>query len=510
MIKQLPTELIVNGQLINPDTLNSLRSAKSGILSDLADFLAEWYSDTETVQLHTSGSTGTPTTLHADKKAMLASAQLSCRIFGLERGQQALLCLPLRYVAGKMMVVRALAAGLHLLVREPSSTPLERVFTPVDFAAMVPLQAAKTMAQPGGTEALGRIRTLLLGGGFIDPVQEEALRALPNRVYASYGMTETLSHIALRRINGPDASEAYTPLPGVRLSTDCDGALQITVPHLGIEQLQTNDMVELREAGRFIILGRRDAVINSGGIKIQAEELENKLHAAVSGITALALPAPHAELGECVALLWEGAADKAQELEEACARELPKHHRPLHILRVNLPRTESGKPARAAAKEMLPALLLGKKPGKSNFRGRLINTLDELRQSEWWEKAKDPKVQASICNTAELWLNRYGRKSKIARRLSDAVQLLRTSLRDKKLATPRNIVILTAVILYTVTPLDGIPDILPVVGWLDDLGLLALAFKTVMEWMPGNKNTHRTEGGKKLSNSGSTTPPTHH
>lgn len=496
MINQLPTDLIVNGEPVTPATLDSRRSGRNALPAELADFLAEWYSATPTMQLQTSGSTGAPATLHADKSAMLASAQLSCRIFGLENGQQALLCLPLRYVAGKMMVIRALAAGLHLLVREPSSTPLERVFTPVDFAAMVPLQAARTLAQPGGANALGRIRTLLLGGGFIDPALEASLRALPNRIYASYGMTETLSHIALRRVNGPDASEAYTPLPGVKLSTDADGALQVCVPHLGIEHLQTNDMAEIREDGSFIILGRRDAVINSGGIKIQAEELENNIQASVSGITALALPAPHPELGECIALLWEGAAGKESELTKAC-EQLPKHHRPLHILRVNLPRTVGGKPARAAAKEMLPVLLCGKSPGTSGFKKRLINTLDELRQSEWWEKAKDPKIQASICNTAELWLSRYGKKSKIARRLSDAVQLLQKSLREKNWATPRNIVILTAVILYTVTPLDGIPDILPVIGWLDDLGLLALALKAVMNWIPGKKDSSTPEREKE-------------
>ena len=491
----LPTQLIVNGEPVTPDTLASRCSGRNALPAELADFLAEWYSDTPTMQLHTSGSTGDPTTLHASKTAMLASARLSCRIFGLERGQQALLCLPMRYIAGKMMVVRALSAGLHLLVREPSSTPLERVFTPIDFAAMVPLQVAKTLAQPGGEKALSRIRTLLLGGGFIDPGLEAALRALPNQVYASYGMTETLSHIALRRLNGPDASDAYTPLPGVKLSTDNDGALQICAPHLGIEHLQTNDIAEIREDGSFIIQGRRDAVINSGGIKIQAEELENKIQGAVSGITVLVLPAPHPELGECVALLWEGSADKEAELTQYC-NQLPKYHRPLHILRANLPRTASGKPARAAAKEMLPVLLLGHKTGKEGFKGRLINSLDELRKSEWWEKAKDPNIQASICNTAELWLNRYGKKSKIARRLSDAVQLLRNSLREKKLATPRNIVILTAVILYTVTPLDGIPDILPVIGWLDDLGLLALAFNTVMSHLPGKSGNSAPDKSK--------------
>ena len=507
-MKPLPTAIIINGELVTPDTLAAWRVGKSGILSDLADFLAEWYASEPTMQLHTSGSTGTPTTLQADKKAMLASAELSCRVFGLKAGQQALLCLPLQYVAGKMMVVRALAAGLHLLVREPSSTPMERVFTPVDFAAMVPMQAARTLASPEGAKALERIGTLLLGGGFIDHGLEQSLQGLSCRIYASYGMTETLSHIALRRVNGPEASDAYTPLPGVRLSRDEEGALQLTVPHLGISHLQTNDMAELLPDGRFIILGRRDAVINSGGIKIQAEELENKLQALISGISVLALPAPHPELGECVALLWEGAAEAEEELRHACEQELPRHHRPHHILRITLPRTDSGKPARAAARDMLPILLAGSHPGPGGFRKRLIHTLDELKQSEWWEKARDPKVQASICNTAEMWLHKFGKKNKVALRVSEAIQLLRGSLKDKKVATPRNIIILTAVILYTITPLDGIPDILPVVGWLDDLGLLALAVKTVMDALAVKKSDKTSEDYKPTADNASTNPPT--
>lgn len=508
-MQPLPTDIIINGDLVTPATLNAWRVGKSGILRDLADFLEEWYGTEPTMQLHTSGSTGAPTTLHADKKAMLASAELSCRILGLKAGQQALLCLPMQYVAGKMMVVRALAAGLHLLVREPSSTPMERVFTPVNFAAMVPMQAARTLAQPEGAKALERIDTLLLGGGFIDPGLEQSLQGLSCRIYASYGMTETLSHIALRRVNGEDAAPAYTPLPGVHLSRDEEGALLLAVPHLGINHLQTNDMVELLPGGRFLILGRRDAVINSGGIKIQAEELENKLQALIGGISVLALPAPHPELGECIALLWEGPAEAEQEVRRACENELPRHHRPHHILRITLPRTDSGKPARAAARDMLPILLTGSTPAPGGFRTRLIHTLDELKQSEWWEKARDPKVQASICNTAEMWLRQFGKKNKVALRVSEAIRLLRRSLKDKKVATPRNIIILTAVILYTITPLDGIPDILPVVGWLDDLGLLALAVKTVMDALAVKKSDRTARSSKLTDDNASANPPTH-
>ncbi len=477
----LPTQICINGETITPQNLAQWKQGKSGILADVADFLEEWYAPQATMPLHTSGSTGKPTCIQAAKPAMVASAELSCRVLGLYHGNTALLCLPMQYIAGKMMVVRALVAGLSLRVTEPSTTPLDALDEDLDFAAMVPLQVSRTLAHEQGITSLGRIRTLLLGGGFIDPALEETLQTLPCHIYASYGMTETLSHIALRRVNGPAASDTYTPLPGVSVRTDDEGVLTLSAQHLGITELKTNDVAEIRENGQFLILGRRDAVINSGGIKIQAEELENRLHAAVRDITVVALAAPHPELGECVALLWEGQPAAEAELLQACDT-LPRHHRPHHLLRVELPRTESGKPARAVCRELLPILLAGKKHRHlKGFRRRIIRTLEELQNSSWWEKAKDPTVQAGISRAAELWFRKFGQKSRVARRLNEALKLLKSATGNKQLTTPRNIIILTAVILYTITPLDSIPDIIPVVGWLDDLGLLALAVKTVMD-----------------------------
>ncbi len=192
---------------------------RGGIFAELANFLDEWESPCPTVELRTSGSTGKPTVLHAPKAALRASAEMSCRAFGLKEGDSALLCLPLRYIAGKMMVVRALVAGLRLMVVEPGSDPLaapELEDVVLDFAPLVPMQAARCLAAAGGAERLGRVRTLLLGGGFVDPTLEEALQRIPTcRAFASYGMTETYSHIALRRLNGEERSPFYSPLPGV-------------------------------------------------------------------------------------------------------------------------------------------------------------------------------------------------------------------------------------------------------------------------------------------------------
>lgn len=348
-----PHAISIGGCTITPETLPAWRQGKTGIMADLGDFLARWWSDTPTMPLHTSGSTGKPRPLHAAKEAMAASAAATCRAFSLQPGSTALLCLPLRYIAGQMMVVRAIVGGLNLIVTEPSSAPLETVQQSINFAPMVPMQAATTLAQPGGKASLARVRTLLLGGGFVDAALEQQLQELPTRVYTSYGMTETLSHIALRATNGPERSESYTPLPGVSVSLSAAGTLQINAPFLGIQALATNDLAEITPDGRFRILGRADAVINSGGVKIQAEDIERALQTR-TGLQVVALPLPHPVLGQCVALLWEGPAEAEPALRQACA-DLPRYHQPHILFPTALPRTGTGKIARAEAARLLLA-----------------------------------------------------------------------------------------------------------------------------------------------------------
>ncbi|MBR2125343.1 MAG: AMP-binding protein [Akkermansia sp.] len=340
--------LSIDGERLAPDTLAQWRQGKSGIAAELADFLADWYSPPPTMELHTSGSTGKPSVMYAAKEAMRAGARLSCEIFGLRHGSRALLCLPLRYIAGKMMVVRALVSGCELVLCDPCSMPLAKLTEPVDFAPLVPMQAVTTLQQSNGAEQLARARTLLLGGGFIDPALETDLQGVNSHIYASYGMTETLSHIALRRVNGPDRSDLYSPLPGVTVSLSPDSALIISAPHLNIQRLVTHDIAELAADGRFRILGRQGAVINSGGVKIQAEEVEQALRAATR-LNLLVLPMPDRVLGQCVALLWEGPAAAEATLQRAIS-ELPAYHRPRLIRHVaELPRTATGKLDRAAA-----------------------------------------------------------------------------------------------------------------------------------------------------------------
>ena len=243
---------------------------------DYEAFIDEWHNSEACVLVHTSGSTGAPKPMMVEKRRMEASARITCAFLGLQSGDTALLCMPLDYIAGKMMVVRAITCGLRLIRIEPCSHPMAEVCTPIHFAAMVPLQVANSLKVAVERQRLMAIKHLIIGGGAIDDDLERELRDFPNAVWSTYGMTETLSHIALRRISGSEASLWYTPFDGVTVSLDSRGCLVIDAPHVCHTTLTTNDCAEIRD-GKFRILGRIDNVVCSGGIKIQIEEVEQSL-----------------------------------------------------------------------------------------------------------------------------------------------------------------------------------------------------------------------------------------
>lgn len=252
----------------------------------LEDFLREWNSDDPYVRVTTSGSTGTPKEMLVRKDRMIESARMTCDFLRLRPSDTALLCLSVDYIAGKMMVVRSLHRHLRLTALPPSGHPLASLPDDCrfDLAAMVPLQVANSLDIPDERLRLFRIRHLIIGGGPVDDALADALRDAPNAVWSSYGMTETLSHIALRRVNGPQRSDWYMPFDGISVHTDRNQCLVIDAPQLCDTQLVTNDRAELRTIqsdGRplcqFRILGRRDNVICNGGMKFQIEELEAQL-----------------------------------------------------------------------------------------------------------------------------------------------------------------------------------------------------------------------------------------
>lgn len=344
----------------------------------LEDFFSEWNNDSDRVLVHTSGSTGKPKPMMVEKKRMLNSARITCDFLGLKPGDSALLCMSLDYIAGKMVVVRSIERHLHLISVSPSGHPLKDIDLKdvngkdvngeITFAAMVPMQVYNTLQVPEERERLTHIRHLIIGGGAIDASLEKELQALPGNIaiWSTYGMTETLSHIALRRINGAEASEWYQPFDSVKISQTEEGCLVIDAPLVCAETLVTNDIVEIEpyiynkvEKLRFRIKGRKDNVICSGGIKIQIEEVEALLKPHLEKPFMIAKKKDE-KFGEIAVLLTE---DEDLKKVEATVRRLlsgksddsnksseSKSHKywiPREYLHVDhLPLTETGKPKR--------------------------------------------------------------------------------------------------------------------------------------------------------------------
>ena len=328
---------------------------------DLEEFLAEWHNDSPMLLVHTSGSTGKPKPMLVEKRRMEASARITCQFLGLKKGDMALLCMPLDYIAGKMMVVRSLVWSLHLMCLEPSSHPFgaskhPECNVPIDFAAMVPMQVWNSLQVPEERECLKNIRHLIIGGGAINDELAEALKGFPNQVWSTYGMTETLSHIALRRLNGPERSDWYTPFEGVDVSLNEETCLVINAPAVHDGPLVTNDIAELStlhsplSTKQFRILGRKDNVICSGGIKIQAEEVERLLRPRLCE-PYIITKAPDSRFGERVVLLTE--SHDLDAVRQCCQEVLPKYWQPRQYLHApRIPMTETGKPARAEAERL--------------------------------------------------------------------------------------------------------------------------------------------------------------
>ena len=340
----------------------------------LEDFFSEWNNDSDRVLVHTSGSTGKPKPMMVEKKRMLNSARITCDFLGLKPGDSALLCMSLDYIAGKMVVVRSIERHLHLISVSPSGHPLKNINEEITFAAMVPMQVYNTLQVPEERERLTHIRHLIIGGGAIDAALEQELRSLPGNIaiWSTYGMTETLSHIALRRINGAEASEWYQPFDSVKISQTEEGCLVIDAPLVCAETLLTNDIVEIEpyiynkveknevvEKLRFRIKGRKDNVICSGGIKIQIEEVEALLKPYLEKPFMLAKKKDE-KFGEIAVLLTEdedlkkveatirrllsGKSDDSNKSSESKSHKywIPREYRYVE----HLPLTETGKPKR--------------------------------------------------------------------------------------------------------------------------------------------------------------------
>ncbi|HEX8562163.1 MAG TPA: AMP-binding protein [Flavobacterium sp.] len=284
----------------------------------VGDFLLDWFDGKSYIEMNTSGTTGKPKLIRVEKQAMVNSALATGDFFDLEPGDKALHCLPAKYIAGKMMFVRGFILGLDMDFVAPDSHPLQNNSTVYDFAAMVPLQAQHSL------DALHNVKKLIIGGVRIDKTLEEELLKLPTKVYETYGMTETITHIAAK----PVGESAFTVLPHVTISYDDTNCLVIHAPRISEEVIVTNDMVELVNENQFVFLGRADNIVNSGGIKHLPEQIEAKLSGKIDRryfITGMADPV----LGEKLVLVVEGTP---YEIDSAVFSNLGKYEKPKDIV----------------------------------------------------------------------------------------------------------------------------------------------------------------------------------
>lgn len=284
----------------------------------VGDFLLDWFDSKNFIEMETSGTTGAPKKISVSKQAMVDSALATGDFFDLQPGDKALQCLPVKYVAGKMMLVRAMILGLDLEFVAPSSHPLDNNEIDFDFVAMVPLQAQNSIPE------LKKVKKVIVGGAALNKALEKQLLKLPTQVYETYGMTETITHIAARKLG----EKAFTVLPYVTISYDDRNCLVIHAPRISDEVIITNDIVELVNENQFIFLGRMDNVINSGGIKLIPEQIEEKLASKISQRFFIASK-PDNELGEKVVLVIEG---EKHEIDASVYESLDKYEKPKELV----------------------------------------------------------------------------------------------------------------------------------------------------------------------------------
>lgn len=251
---------------LEQEALIMLQSSED-YLRYLGQLICAWFDDKAYMIQRTSGTTGPPKEIQLDKAAMRASAEATVRFFDVQEGSKALLCMSTQFVGGKLMFIRALLFGWELDVCKPTARPLADTKTSYNFVAMVPMQVENSLAE------MDQIETLIIGGAKVSPILAQKLQEKSTQVYETYGMTETITHIAAKKIGTP----YFDVLPHATIQTDERGCLVIDAPTVNPHPVVTNDLVRLISAKQFEWLGRFDHVINSGGVKLFPEQIEEKL-----------------------------------------------------------------------------------------------------------------------------------------------------------------------------------------------------------------------------------------
>lgn len=320
---------------------------------EVGKFLQYWLDENEFVEVNTSGSTGTPKLIKIRKQAMVNSALTTGEFFDLKPSDKALHCLPARFIAGKMMLVRAMVLGLEIDLEEPTAHPDFNIYRAYSLCAMVPLQLDNIL------QGFNLIKTIIVGGAPVSMALKEKIQGIDSHVYETYGMTETVTHIALKKLNNLPPSlrgkakrsaESFKTLPNISISKDERDCLVIDAPKLAEEKIITNDIVEVYSETEFKWLGRIDNVINSGGLKFFPEQIEAKLQNKIQARFFIASK-PHDTLGEQLILLIEGAIES---IDPYAFSSLKRNERPKNIFTLRqFVETPSGKIQRKKTLELI-------------------------------------------------------------------------------------------------------------------------------------------------------------
>lgn len=358
-----PSNIVINGKSFTYDQIiNNSFDTDTAFENNTLTFCHNWLSGKENFTLHTSGSTGEPKKITFSRDQMTASALMTQAALGLREGDTALISLDTKYIAGQMMLVRSFVVGMNIIATEPSSNPFNSVglHQKIDFTALVPYQLENIMATH--PKQLDNVRVVIIGGAAVDSSLKNKLRELRCDIYATYGMTETLSHIGLMKLNGSSSEDYYTTLPSVIIEKDARGCLVIKTNFLS-EPVITNDMVDILASNQFKWLGRWDNIINTGGIKVIPEEIEKQLEEILHSCDIYSRffisGFPDTSLGQKVCLIIESPPfddNKMVYLQSKMKAGLSRYEIPKEIKFLeSFKETETGKINRLQTVHLFPA-----------------------------------------------------------------------------------------------------------------------------------------------------------
>ncbi|MFZ2904662.1 MAG: AMP-binding protein [Cyclobacteriaceae bacterium] len=300
------SDILLNQRAVSvTDIVESKATARTAFEAETFSLIQCWLQKKDEFTLTTSGSTGAPKEITLTRNQLQQSALRTISALGLMKNDTALVCLDTKYIAGKMMLVRALESNMKIIAVEPAADPLQNIQTPVHFAALVPLQLQEIIKNPDSTKKLNQIKAVIVGGASVSNSLQKQLSNLTCAIYATYGMTETVSHIGLQRLSGLQATDLFTVMPGITIETDKRNCLTIRLPESS-EKIITNDLVEVAGPGKFRWIGRYDNIINSGGFKISPEKVEKVIEKFLPNQSFFVSAFPDERLGEKLVLIIEG------------------------------------------------------------------------------------------------------------------------------------------------------------------------------------------------------------